>query len=150
MPFTDMPGGPADDAAPQLTVAELYTGLDGLACFRAAPLRLPEGSPLARLTPLAPSGGWQLRRSPADFKSDFHCTADPQWLVVLSGQIEIGLRDGSVRVFGPGEFFYSNDTLPAGASFDPARHGHRSRAAGGQPLVTLFVRTAPIFISSGA
>jgi hypothetical protein len=43
-------------------------------------------------------------------------------------------------VFGPGECFYSNDTLPPGARFDPARHGHRSRLIGEEPLVTLFVR----------
>jgi hypothetical protein len=130
------------DDFPQLNAIELYTGAGGLAGFRAVQLSLPEGNPLTRLTPLAPSDGWQLRRSPADFKSDFHCTTDPQWLVVLAGRMEIGLRDGSARVFGPGEFFYSNATLPAGASFDPARHGHRSRALGGQPLVTLFVRAA--------
>jgi hypothetical protein len=137
-----MLGGMTDDSFPQLTAIELYTGADGLACFRQARLELSAGHPLTRLTPLAPSGGWQLRRSPADFKSDFHCTTDPQWLVVLAGRMEIGLRDGSARAFGPGEFFYSNDTLPAGASFDPARHGHCSRALGGQPLVTLFVRAA--------
>ncbi|MDR0458201.1 MAG: hypothetical protein LBH10_04120 [Burkholderiaceae bacterium] len=130
-----------DDAIAQLTTVELYTGADGVARFRAASLPLSAGNPLTRLTPLAPSGGWQLRRSPADFESDFHCTTDPQWLVVLAGRMEIGLRDGSARVFGPGEFFYSNDTLPAGAAFDPARHGHRSRALAG-PLVTLFVRAA--------
>ncbi|MDR2990867.1 MAG: hypothetical protein LBU72_02850 [Burkholderiaceae bacterium] len=134
------------DATLQLTTVELYTGADGWARFRQMQLSLPEGSPLTRLTPLAPSGGWQLRRSPADFKSDFHCTIDPQWLVVLAGRMEIGLRDGSVRTFGPGELFYSNDTLPAGAPFDSARHGHRSRALGGQPLVTLFVRAARMAI----
>jgi hypothetical protein len=137
-----MLGSMTDDATFQLTTVELYTGADGWACFRQVPLDLSAGNPLARLTPLVPSGGWQLRRSPADFKSDFHCTTDPQWLVVLAGRMEIGLRDGSARAFGPGEFFYSNDTLPAGALFDGARHGHRSRAVGGQPLVTLFVRAA--------
>jgi hypothetical protein len=111
-----------------------------LACWRELPIALPESGPLTRLTPLAPSDGWQLRRSPSDFKSDFHCTTDPQWLVVLSGHMEIGLRDGSVRTFGPGRFFYSNDTLPAGIPFNPTIHGHSSRAVGGQPLVTLFVR----------
>jgi hypothetical protein len=54
--------------------------------------------------------------------------------------MEIGLPDGSVRVFGPGQHFYSADTLPEGATFDPAVHGHRSRALDGQPLVTAFVR----------
>ncbi|HNE61045.1 MAG TPA: hypothetical protein PLI80_09770, partial [Ottowia sp.] len=63
-----------------------------------------------------------------------------QWLVVLQGRMEIGLQDGSSRVFGPGQCFYSNDTLPPGAAFDPSVHGHCSRQLGDEPLVTLFVR----------
>jgi hypothetical protein len=54
--------------------------------------------------------------------------------------MEIGLQDGSSRVFEPGQHFYSADTLPAGASFDDRLHGHWSRQVGDQPLVTLFVR----------
>jgi hypothetical protein len=54
--------------------------------------------------------------------------------------MEIFLQDGSSRVFGPGEFFYSADTLPEGVIFDPAVHGHWSRQVGPDPLVTLFVR----------
>ncbi|MBN9404445.1 MAG: hypothetical protein J0I00_03395 [Burkholderiales bacterium] len=123
-----------------LTLTELYTSADGRASFRDRPVDLAEGSPVARLSALQASGGWQFRHSPVGFASDFHCTTTPQWLVVLQGRMEIGLRDGSARVFGPGECFYSNDTLPAGVSFDPALHGHRSRLLGDEPLVTLFVR----------
>ena len=108
--------------------------------FRDHPLDLAEGTPAARLSALQASGGCQFRHSQVGFASDFHCTTTPQWLVVLQGRMEIGLRDGSARVFGPGECFYSNDTLPPGARFDPARHGHRSRLIGEEPLVTLFVR----------
>jgi hypothetical protein len=54
--------------------------------------------------------------------------------------MEIGLQDGSSRIFKAGEHFYSIDTLPAGASFDAAVHGHWSRQLGDEPLVTMFVR----------
>jgi hypothetical protein len=123
-----------------LTLTTLYTGADGRARFRDDPLPLAEGTPAARLSALMASGGCQFRRSPAGFASEFHCTTTPQWLVVLQGRMEIGLQDGSVRVFGPGECFYSNDTLPPGATFNPQVHGHRSRLIGEEPLVTLFVR----------
>ena len=86
------------------------------------------------------ASGLQLRESPVGFRSQFHCTGAPQWLFVLRGQMEIGLQDGSSRTFGPGDHFYSADTLPEGATFDPAVHGHWSRQVGDQPLVTLFVR----------
>jgi hypothetical protein len=118
----------------------LETGPDGRARFVERTVPLAEGTPMSRLSALMPSGGLQLRRSPAGFSSSMHCTTHPQWLFVLEGRMEIGLPDGSVRVFGPGQHFYSADTLPEGATFDPAMHGHRSRALDGQPLVTAFVR----------
>lgn len=118
----------------------LFTDGDGRARFREEAVPLSEGTPQTRLSPLMASGGYQLRHSPVGFRSDFHCTQYPQWLFVLAGQMEIGLQDGSTRLFGPGEHFYSADTLPEGACFDPAVHGHRSRQVGPDPLVTLFVR----------
>ena len=118
----------------------LFTDTDGRARFRDETVALSEGTPAARLSPLMPSGGLQLRESPVGFRSQFHCTGAPQWLFVLKGQMEIGLQDGSSRVFGPGDHFYSADTLPEGATFDPAVHGHWSRQVGDEPLVTAFVR----------
>ena len=128
------------DDTPIFTQVILETGPDGRARFREAALPLTEGTPAARLSPLAASGGYQLRQSPVGFRSAFHCTGAPQWLFVLHGAMEIGLQDGTSRVFRAGEHFYSNDTLPAGATFDPALHGHWSRQVGDEPLVTLFVR----------
>ena len=119
----------------------LETGPDGRALFREEALALSEGKPAARLSPLMPSGGLQLRMSPVGFRSNFHCTETPQWLFVLAGQMEIGLQDGSSRVFGPGQHFYSADTLPAGSTFDPQLHGHWSRQVGPEALVTAFVRS---------
>jgi hypothetical protein len=118
----------------------LFTDTDGRARFREAPIALTEGKPAARLSPVMPSAGYQLRHSPVGFRSEFHCTGDAQWVFILGGQMEIGLQDGTSRVFDPGQHFYSADTLPAGATFDPAVHGHWSRQVGPDPLVTLFVR----------
>ena len=118
----------------------LETGPDGRARFTEEALPLTEGKPAARLSALIPSAGLQLRMSPVGFRSQFHCTDNPQWLFVLGGQMEIGLQDGSSRVFSPGQHFYSADTLPAGAVFDAGVHGHWSRQVGLEPLVTLFVR----------
>ena len=49
-------------------------------------------------------------------------------------------QPGSTRLFKPGDHFFSADTLPSGATFDPHRHGHNSRQVGDEPLVTAFVR----------
>lgn len=118
----------------------LYTDADGRAKFREEQIALSEGTPQSMLSPCFRSGGYQLRQSPVGFRSEFHCTGAAQWLFVLRGQMEIGLRDGISRRFGPGEHFYSADLLPNGVVFDPQVHGHRSCQVGPDPLVTLFVR----------
>lgn len=122
------------------TKTVLFTDSDGRARFREEQVALDQGTPQARLSALSTSGGYQLRRSPVGFRSQFHCTVDPQWVFILSGQMEIGLQDASSRLFGAGQHFFSADTVPAGANFDAGVHGHWSRQVGDQPLVTLFVR----------
>ena len=119
----------------------LFTDTDGRAKFREEALPIPEGNTQALLSKLQPSGGYQVRHSPVGFRSQFHCTITPQWVFILSGVMEIFLQDGSSRIFNPGESFYSDDTVPVGATFDASTHGHWSRQMGDQPLVTLFVRS---------
>ena len=118
----------------------LLTDTDGRARFRDEQVALAQGSEQARLSQLFASGGYQLRRSPVGFRSQFHCTETPQWVFILSGRMEIGLQDGSSRVFDAGQHFFSADTVPKGAAFDARLHGHWSRQLGDEPLVTLFVR----------
>jgi hypothetical protein len=122
------------------TQTVLFTDADGHARFKTETIALDQGTPQSRLSQLMASGGLQLRESPVGFQSEFHVTTTPQWVFILQGQMEIRLQDGSSRVFGPGQHFFSNDVLPAGARFDPTRHGHASRQVGDQPLVTAFVR----------
>lgn len=118
----------------------LFTDRDGRARFREESVDLPEGNPQAMLSRIFPAAGYQLRHSPVGFRSDWHCTPKGQWVFILSGEMEIGLRDGSSRVFRAGEHFFSDDTLPAGASFDAKLHGHWSAQRGAAPLVTLFLK----------
>ncbi len=122
------------------TKTVLFTDTHGRAKFREESVPLAEGNPQSMLSALMPSGGMQLRHSPVGFRSQFHCSPYPQWVVILGGQMEIGLQGGESRVFKPGEHFYSADMLPAGAVFEGAIHGHWSRQVGAEPLVTMFVR----------
>ena len=118
----------------------LFTDTDGRARFREEPVALDEGTPQARLSALMPTHGMQWRHSPVGFRSEFHVSSHTQWVFILQGQMQIGLQDGSTKVFSAGQHFYSADLLPVGAVFDPQVHGHWSRQLGEEPLVTLFVR----------
>jgi hypothetical protein len=77
----------------------LYTDRDGRAKFRDEQIALSEGTGQAMLSPVLPSSGYQLRQSPVGFRSVFHCTPKPQWVFILAGEMEIGLRDGTTRIF---------------------------------------------------
>jgi hypothetical protein len=126
--------------ATTFTKTVLFTDTDGRAKWREESIALPEGNPQSMLSGLMASGGYQLRHSPVGFRSQFHVSPHPQWVFILQGQMEIFLQDGSSKRFQHGQHFYSADLLPAGATFDPALHGHWSRQVGPEPLVTLFVR----------
>jgi len=119
----------------------LFTDRDGRAKWRDELISLPEGTPQALLSTVFPSSGYQLRHSPVGFRSDWHCTPKAQWVFILDGEMEIGLQDGSTRVFKPGQHFFSTDLLPSNTSFDLKVHGHRSAQRGPLALVTLFVKT---------
>ena len=125
---------------PNFTKVVLFTDTDGKARFKEESLTMGEGSPQSQLTEIFKAEGYQLRYSPVGFRSQFHTTGKAQWVFILSGQMEIGLQDGSSRVFSAGEHFYSADTLPEGATFDPKVHGHWSRQVGDEPLRTLFLK----------
>ena len=118
----------------------LFTDREGRARFKEESIALTEGNAQTLLSPILPSSGYQLRHSPPGFRSQWHCTPKPQWVFILRGEMEIGLRDGTVRRFRPGEHFYAADLLPDGATFDAELHGHWSAQRGAEPLVTLFVK----------
>ncbi|HET7670498.1 MAG TPA: hypothetical protein VFK84_08825 [Burkholderiales bacterium] len=125
---------------PAFTKVILFTDRDGRARFREEKVELNEGTPQAALSRVFSCGGYQLRESPVGFRSQWHCTPQPQWVFILRGEMEIGVRDGT-RLFKAGEHFFSADVLPEGATFDPDVHGHWSAQRGPSALVTLFVKS---------
>ena len=118
----------------------LFTDTDGRARFREEKISLDQGTPQSRLSKVFPAMGLQLRKSPVGFRSQFHVSTQAQWVFILQGVMEIGLQDGSSKVFNAGEHFYSADLLPPGAVFDSQVHGHWSRQVGDEELVTVFVQ----------
>src|SRR5579871_5812801 len=88
-----------ETAMTTFTKVVLYTDSHGRSQFREERVELSEGTPQAMLSRLQPSSGYQLRHSPIGFRSDFHCTTTPQFVFILSGEMEIGLQDGTSRTF---------------------------------------------------
>jgi quercetin dioxygenase-like cupin family protein len=65
--------------------------------------------------------------------SDWHAAPRRQFVITLSGQLEIGLGDGSKHVFGPGSARLVEDTTGK---------GHTTATYGSEPCVTATVPLA--------
>jgi hypothetical protein len=65
---------------------------------------------------------------------DWHPAPRRQFVIILSGQLEIGLGDGSKHVFGAGDARLVEDTTG---------QGHTTRVLGTHPCVTAIVPLAP-------
>lgn len=63
----------------------------------------------------------------AHASTDWHPAPQRQFIIVLSGHLEIGFEDGSKRVFGPGD---------ARLMEDLTGKGHTTAAWGDEPCVT--------------
>jgi hypothetical protein len=63
----------------------------------------------------------------AGVKQDWHPAPQRQFVIILSGHLEIGFEDGSTRVFGPGDARLVEDTTG---------RGHTTVAIGDEPCVT--------------
>ena len=109
----------------------LYTDRDGRARFREDEVTLPEGTPQAMLSEVFASSGYQLRHSPVGFRSQWHCTPKPQWVFILAGEMEIGLQDGSSRLFKPGDTSFPRIRFPKARPSTPRCTAIGARSAAG-------------------
>jgi len=65
---------------------------------------------------------------------DWHPAPRRQFVIILSGQLEIGLGDGAKHVFGAGDARLVEDTTGK---------GHTTRVVGTQPCITATIPLAP-------
>jgi hypothetical protein len=95
----------------------LYTGADGKSHFEE--LDQQEGSKYFLTS-------HQVKE--LVFKNDenrnilgWHNAPRRQWCVTLSGSVDIGIGDGTVKSFGPGDVFLAEDTTGQGHTALPKR-----------------------------
>ena len=103
----------------------MYTGEDGKAAWEEIDLpAMPDWTQGIDVT--------QIRfgsRAPGVLQ-DWHPAPQRQFVVILSGQLQIGFEDGSTKVFGPGDARLVEDTTGK---------GHTTIALGGEPCITATV-----------
>ena len=106
-------------------IVRFYTGDDGQSHFED--LDLPTGG--VESVPLTAGADIRLRRHPAGRFNDWLNAPCRQYGIILSGHMEVGIGDGTVRRLGPGDI---------GLAEDLTGQGHTTRVVGG-PCVLAFV-----------
>src|SRR5215469_17713576 len=87
-----------------MEISRLYTASDGKTHIELMTLEThPE------LAQLQKAEGIQFRSTPAGNFLDWHPAPRRQFVITISGQVEIGLEDVSVHRFGPGHVNLAED-----------------------------------------
>jgi quercetin dioxygenase-like cupin family protein len=108
-----------------MAIFRLYAGVDGKSCIEDQSV---SSHPMLT-TPLATTH-IVFNHMPVGTFIDWHPAPRRQYVIILSGQLEIGLGDGTVRRFGAGDARLVEDLTGT---------GHTTRVVGAEPVVTAVV-----------
>jgi hypothetical protein len=109
-------------------ITRLYTGQDGKSHIEELDLaQHPE------LGELMKAEGVLFRSAPPGHLLDWHPAPRRQFVITLSGEVEIGLEDGSLHRFGPGHVNLAEDLTGK---------GHTTRVVSDVPRVTAVIPLA--------
>jgi hypothetical protein len=113
-------------------IVRLYTGGDGESHFEeVTPAFAWEGK--VERAPLENSKGVIFNRHPVGHFMDWHNAPRRQYVIMLSGQMEIQVGDGTVKRFGAGDVLLAEDLTG---------RGHTTRVVGDAPRLSATVRLA--------
>src|ERR1700741_644633 len=112
-----------------MKIVRIYTGADNESHFEEKELELNFNRHM-NVSVTEPATGVMFLQAPANHLSDFHPAPRRQYVVTLSGQVEIETGDGTIRRFGPGDVRLADDTTG---------RAHIPRVVGGQPRQYLFI-----------
>jgi quercetin dioxygenase-like cupin family protein len=111
-----------------MKVVRVFAGADGQSHFEDIDV-----AAFAQLAPRVGEGAVRVNQGPATSLSDFHNAPRRQYVVIMSGEMEVEIGDGTKRRFGSGDVLVAEDLTGK---------GHITRGVGQQPRVSLAVPLA--------
>ena len=111
-----------------MSISRLYTGEDGQSHLEELDL-----ASRPDLTTLHSATGIVFRSTEPGSFSDWHNGPRRQYVITLSGEVEIGLGDGTLHRFGPGHVNLVEDLTG---------QGHTTRSVGVSPRVSATIPLA--------
>ena len=116
-----------------MLITRVYTGSDGQSHFEDVEVELTDNGPLGSISSLWSAKGVLFRRVSGDYDLDFHNAPRRQFVVNLTGSVEIEVGDGTKRQLGAGSILLAEDT---------EGQGHISRSINGESRECLFIPLA--------
>lgn len=113
-----------------MKAVRVFTGDDGASHFEDIEIDLNDHGAAGRISDLWAGKGVMFREVDGDYALDFHTAPRRQFVINLTGAVEIEVGDGSRRRLEAGDILLAEDTTG---------QGHISRAVDGQPRRCLFL-----------
>ena len=114
-------------------VLRIYSDAGGVTHFEDGRIELRSAGEIGRLSDAIGPAEVVFRSTGADYDYDWHPTPARQFVVVVTGAIEIEVGDGERRVIEAGTTLFLEDT---------EGQGHRTRNVGAVPRYSIFIQTA--------
>ncbi len=113
-----------------IQITRIYSDARGESHFATQNIPLTDGGEIGWLSQTYPVNGIIFRYNDADYDYDWHNAPQRQYIIMLDGEIEIEVSDGSKRRFRGGDILLVEDT---------SGKGHRTRIVNNQPRRSVFV-----------
>lgn len=117
-----------------MNLTRIYASEDGASHFEEVTVPLHDAGAIGRLSERFDARHVLFRENAPDYDYDWHCAPERQLILLLDGQIEIEVSDGTVRRFGGGDVLLVEDT---------SGRGHRTRTVDGRARRSVFIPLPP-------
>ncbi len=113
-----------------MNITHLYTGSDNQSHFEEISVPLHDQGNIGFLSSELAVNKLILRETKKDYHYDWHNAPCKQYMIMLKGEVDIEIGNGTVRRFGPGDIVLLNDLTG---------QGHISRAVNDKPRSCVFI-----------
>jgi len=113
-----------------MKITRIYTGADGESHFEEQDIPLHPIDSSRSLSEPVVTKSVIFRETGPEYDLDFHTAPRRQYVVNLTGSMELEVGSGEKRILGPGSILLAEDTTG---------RGHKSRAVNNEPRRSLFI-----------
>ena len=113
-----------------MQVTRIYTDADGESHFEDINIPLTDAGDIGALSEMVKATGIIFRETNGDYDYNFHNAPQRQYVVMLDGEVDIEIGDGTIRRFTTGDILLAEDTTG---------RGHRSFAVNGNSRKSIFI-----------